>query len=89
VFRRPSPDARPRLDDILGRVVDIGVYFFAQKKVAEEGADAPARASITSSSSGASSSSRSRRADVIVQGILPGVSLERPSPRSSISPSTS
>lgn len=31
------PDPRPRLDEIGGRLVDIGVYFFGQKKVAEVG----------------------------------------------------
>jgi Fe-S oxidoreductase len=30
-------DPRPRLDAIPGRLVDIGIYFFGQKKVAEEG----------------------------------------------------
>ena len=32
-----APDPRPRLDDIAGRLVDVGIYFFGQKKVAEEG----------------------------------------------------
>ena len=31
------PDARPRLDQIPGRLMDVGIYFFGQKKVAEEG----------------------------------------------------
>ncbi len=31
------PDARPRLDQLPGRLMDVGIYFFAQKKVAEEG----------------------------------------------------
>jgi len=30
-------DGRPRLDELAGRVMDVGVYFFGQKKVAEEG----------------------------------------------------
>ena len=30
-------DPRPRLDDIPGRLMDVGIYFFGQKKVAEEG----------------------------------------------------
>ena len=32
-----APDPRPRLDQIPGRLADIGIYFFGQKKVAEEG----------------------------------------------------
>ncbi|MGE0872022.1 MAG: (Fe-S)-binding protein [Kofleriaceae bacterium] len=32
-----TPDPRPRLDDMAGRLIDVGVYFFGQKKVAEEG----------------------------------------------------
>jgi Fe-S oxidoreductase len=32
-----TPDPRPRLDDLPGRLLDVGVYFFGQKKVAEEG----------------------------------------------------
>lgn len=30
-------DPRPRLDDLPGRLLDVGIYFFGQKKVAEEG----------------------------------------------------
>jgi Fe-S oxidoreductase len=30
-------DPRPRVDDLPGRLMDVGVYFFGQKKVAEEG----------------------------------------------------
>ncbi len=69
-----APDPRPRTDDKLGRLVDIGVYFFAQKKVAEEG---PLHRTskhhlfifwgfliITIAT-----------ADVIVSGVIPGVSL--------------
>jgi Fe-S oxidoreductase len=32
-----APDPRPRLDDLAGRVADVAIYFFGQKKVAEEG----------------------------------------------------
>jgi Fe-S oxidoreductase len=32
-----TPDPRPRLDELPGRLMDVGVYFFGQKKVAEEG----------------------------------------------------
>ncbi|MEO8552619.1 MAG: (Fe-S)-binding protein, partial [Kofleriaceae bacterium] len=32
-----APDQRPRLDQIPGRLMDVGIYFFGQKKVAEEG----------------------------------------------------
>jgi len=31
------PDPRPRLDDLGGRLMDVAIYFFGQKKVAEEG----------------------------------------------------
>lgn len=31
------PDPRPRLDQLGGRLLDVGIYFFGQKKVAEEG----------------------------------------------------
>jgi len=31
------PDPRPRLDDLPGRIADVAIYFFGQKKVAEEG----------------------------------------------------
>jgi len=30
-------EPRPRLDDLPGRLMDVGIYFFGQKKVAEEG----------------------------------------------------
>ena len=30
-------DPRPRLDHLPARLVDVGIYFFGQKKVAEEG----------------------------------------------------
>ena len=32
-----TPDQRPRLDQLPGRLMDVGIYFFGQKKVAEEG----------------------------------------------------
>ena len=32
-----GPDPRPRLDQLGGRLLDVGIYFFGQKKVAEEG----------------------------------------------------
>jgi Fe-S oxidoreductase len=31
------PDARPRLDQLPQRLMDVGIYFIGQKKVAEEG----------------------------------------------------
>ena len=30
-------DPRPRIDQLPGRLMDVGIYFFGQKKVAEEG----------------------------------------------------
>jgi len=33
----PTPEPRTRLDDLPGRLMDVGIYFFGQKKVAEEG----------------------------------------------------
>src|SRR5688572_18381347 len=32
-----APEPRPRLDQLPARLVDVGIYFFGQKKVAEEG----------------------------------------------------
>ena len=32
-----APEPRPRLDELPGRLLDVGIYFFGQKKVAEEG----------------------------------------------------
>lgn len=32
-----TSDPRPRLDEIPGRLLDVGIYFFGQKKVAEVG----------------------------------------------------
>ncbi|MBA3538053.1 MAG: 4Fe-4S dicluster domain-containing protein [Deltaproteobacteria bacterium] len=70
-----TPEARPRLDDLPGRLMDVGIYFFGQKKVAEEG---PMHRSskhhlfifwgfliITIAT-----------ADIIVSGVIPGVSLK-------------
>ena len=67
-------EPRPRLDDVPGRLMDVGIYFFGQKKVAEEG---PMHRTskhhlfifwgfliITIAT-----------ADVIVSGVIPGVSL--------------
>ena len=67
-------EPRPRLDDLGGRLLDVGIYFFGQKKVAEEG---PGHRTskhhlfifwgfliITIAT-----------ADLIVSGVWPGVSL--------------
>ena len=35
--RPRPPTARPRLDQSPGRLMDVGIFFFGQKKVAEEG----------------------------------------------------
>ena len=32
-----TADPRSRIDDLAGRLMDVGIYFFGQKKVAEEG----------------------------------------------------
>src|SRR5262245_10273536 len=32
-----AADPRPRLDELPARLADVGIYFFGQKKVAEEG----------------------------------------------------
>jgi Fe-S oxidoreductase len=69
-------EPRPRLDDLAGRLMDVGIYFFGQKKVAEEG---PGHRTskhhlfifwgfliITIAT-----------ADVVVSGVIPGVSLSR------------
>ncbi len=32
-----TADPRPRIDELPGRLIDVGIYFFGQKKVAEEG----------------------------------------------------
>src|SRR5690349_5771143 len=34
---RGTADPRPRLDQIPARIATLGIYFFGQKKVAEEG----------------------------------------------------
>ncbi|NVB85400.1 MAG: 4Fe-4S dicluster domain-containing protein [Kofleriaceae bacterium] len=67
-------DPRPRVDDLGGRLMDVGIYFFGQKKVAEEG---PQHRSskhhlvifwgfliITIAT-----------VDIIVSGVIPGLSL--------------
>ena len=68
-------DPRPRLDDIPGRLMDVGIYFFGQKKVAEEGPQHRTSKHhliifwgfmvITIAT-----------VDVVVSGVAPGVSLE-------------
>ncbi|MBA3460244.1 MAG: (Fe-S)-binding protein [Deltaproteobacteria bacterium] len=68
------PDARPRLDQIPARIMDIGIYFFGQKKVAEEGPQHRTSKHhlfifwgfmiITIAT-----------ADIIVSGVIPGLSL--------------
>jgi Fe-S oxidoreductase len=67
-------DPRPRLDDLPGRLMDVGVYFFGQKKVAEEGPQHRTSKHhlfifwgfliITIAT-----------VDILVSGVLPGVSL--------------
>lgn len=67
-------DPRPRLDQLGGRLLDVGVYFFGQKKVAEEGPQHRTSKHhlfifwgflvITIST-----------VDTIVSGVIPGVSL--------------
>src|SRR5438067_11011167 len=68
-------DPRPRLDDLGARLFDVAVYFFGQKKVAEEGPQHRTSKHhlfifwgfliITIAT-----------ADVIVSGVVPGVSLQ-------------
>src|SRR5258705_6743209 len=68
-------EPRPRLDELPGRLVDVGVYFFGQKKVAEEGPQHRTSKHhlfifwgfliITIAT-----------VDVIVSGVAPGVSLQ-------------
>ena len=68
-------DPRPRLDQLPGRLLDVGIYFFGQKKVAEEGPQHRTSKHhlfifwgfliITLAT-----------VDLIVQSVLPGVSLE-------------
>ena len=67
-------DPRPRLDDIPGRLIDIVIYFFGQKKVAEEGPQHRTSKHhlfifwgfliITIAT-----------ADILVSGVIPGLSL--------------
>jgi Fe-S oxidoreductase len=69
-----TPDIRSRVDDLPGRLMDVGIYFFAQKKVAEEGPQHQTSKHhlfifwgfliITIAT-----------VDTIVQGVIPGVSL--------------
>nr|HEX4316576.1 (Fe-S)-binding protein [Kofleriaceae bacterium] len=68
------PEPRPRLDELAGRLIDVGVYFFGQKKVAEEGPQHQTSKHhlfifwgflvITIAT-----------ADVVVSGVVPGLSL--------------
>jgi Fe-S oxidoreductase len=69
-----AADPRPRLDQIPGRLMDVGIYFFGQKKVAEEGPQHRTSKHhlfifwgfliITIAT-----------VDIIVSGVVPGVSL--------------
>jgi Fe-S oxidoreductase len=69
-----TADPRPRLDQLSGRLLDVGIYFFGQKKVAEEGPQHRTSKHhlfifwgfliITIAT-----------VDVVVSGALPGVSL--------------
>jgi Fe-S oxidoreductase len=69
-----TADPRPRLDQLPARLVDVGIYFFGQKKVAEEGPQHRTSKHhlfifwgfliITIAT-----------VDVVVSGVLPGVSL--------------
>ena len=68
-------DPRPRLDQLPGRLMDVGIYFFGQKKVAEEGPQHRTSKHhlfifwgfliITIAT-----------ADVITSGVIPGLSLK-------------
>ncbi len=68
------PEPRPRLDDLAGRIADVGIYFFGQKKVAERGPQHRSSAHhlfifwgfliITIAT-----------ADTVVSGAIPGLSL--------------
>lgn len=70
-----TADARPRIDDLGGRLADVGIYFFGQKKVAEEGPQHRTSKHhlfifwgfliITIAT-----------ADIIVSGVIPSVSLK-------------
>jgi Fe-S oxidoreductase len=68
------PEPRSRLDDLFGRIADVGIYFFGQKKVAERGPQHRSSAHhlfifwgfliITIAT-----------ADTVVSGVIPGLSL--------------
>jgi Fe-S oxidoreductase len=70
-----APDPRPRLDELPGRLMDVGIYFFGQKKVAEEGPQHQTSKHhlfifwgfllITIAT-----------ADLVVSGVIPGLSLK-------------
>jgi Fe-S oxidoreductase len=69
-----TADPRPRLDELAGRIADVGIYFFGQKKVAERGPQHRSSAHhlfifwgfliITIAT-----------ADTVVSGVIPGLSL--------------
>ena len=80
-------DPRPRLDQLPGRLMDVGIYFFGQKKVAEEGPQHRTSKHhlfifwgfliITIAT-----------VDILVSGVMPGVSLRAAAGRCSTSRST-
>jgi Fe-S oxidoreductase len=69
-----TADPRPRLDDLGGRLMDVAIYFFGQKKVAEEGPQHQTSKHhlfifwgfliITIAT-----------VDIVISGVVPGVSL--------------
>jgi Fe-S oxidoreductase len=69
-----TADPRPRLDQLPARILDVGIYFFGQKKVAEEGPQHRTSKHhlfifwgfliITIAT-----------VDLVVSGVLPGISL--------------
>jgi Fe-S oxidoreductase len=69
-----TADPRPRLDQLPARLLDVGIYFFGQKKVAEEGPQHRTSKHhlfifwgfliITIAT-----------ADIVISGVFPGVSL--------------
>ncbi|HEY5920150.1 MAG TPA: (Fe-S)-binding protein [Kofleriaceae bacterium] len=70
-----TDDPRPRIDELPGRLMDVGIYFFGQKKVAEEGPQHRTSKHhlfifwgfliITVAT-----------ADVVVESVIPGLSLK-------------